>query len=83
MSHIMLQHLARKTSGFMTRKEMIADLMRHMQVGNLGRKKYVFLVVDDSSRFTWVNFIKEKSNTFNVFKDLCQTPPKREGGYNY
>ena len=28
-----------------------------MQVDNLGRKKYVFVVVDDSSRFTWVNFI--------------------------
>ena len=26
--------------------------------------------VDDFSRFTWVNFIKEKSDTFEVFKEL-------------
>lgn len=30
------------------------------------------MVVDDFSRFTCVNFIKEKSDTFEVFKDLCQ-----------
>lgn len=29
------------------------------------------MVVDDFSRFTWVNFIREKSDTFDVFKDLC------------
>ncbi|MCI03833.1 envelope-like protein, partial [Trifolium medium] len=63
---------SKKTSGSMTRKEMIADLMGPIQVENLGGKRYVFVVVDDFSRFTWVNFIKEKSDTFNIFKDLCQ-----------
>ncbi|MCI52098.1 hypothetical protein A2U01_0073342, partial [Trifolium medium] len=29
----------KKTSGSMTRKEMIADLMGHMQVENLGGKR--------------------------------------------
>jgi len=31
----------------------------------------LLVVVDDFSRFTWVNFIREKSDTFEVFKDLC------------
>jgi hypothetical protein len=36
------------------------DLMRPMQVEILGGKKYVFVCVDDFSRFIWVNFIREK-----------------------
>ena len=27
--------------------------------------------MDDFSRFTWINFIREKSDTFEVFKELC------------
>jgi len=38
----------------------------------LGGRKYAFVCVDDFSRFTWVTFIREKSETFKVFKDLCQ-----------
>lgn len=48
------------------------DLMEPMQVESLGGKRYAYVVVDNFSRFTWVNFIKEKSDTFEVFKDLCQ-----------
>jgi len=47
------------------------DLMGPMQVESIGGKRYVFVVVDDFSRFTWVNFIREKSDTFDVFKELC------------
>ena len=36
-----------------------------------GGKRYVLVVVDDFSRFTWVNFIREKADTFEAFKDLC------------
>ena len=31
----------------------------------------IFVCVDDFSRFTWVSFIREKSDTFDSFKDLC------------
>lgn len=41
-------------------------------VESIDGKRYVYMVVDNFSRFTWVDFIKEKSNTFEVFKDLCQ-----------
>ena len=37
------------------------DLMRSMQVESIGGKRYVFAYVDDFSKFTWVDFIKEKS----------------------
>ncbi|XP_073056906.1 uncharacterized protein [Primulina eburnea] len=46
------------------------DLMGPMEVESLGGKKYSFVCVDDFSRFSWVNFIKEKSDTFEVFKNL-------------
>ena len=44
------------------------DLMGSMQVECLGRKRYAFVCVDDFSRFSWVNFLREISNTFNSFK---------------
>jgi len=47
------------------------DLMGPMQVANIGGKRYVLVVVDDFSRFTWVNFIREISDTIEAFKDLC------------
>lgn len=50
----------------------LIDLMGPRQVESRDGKRYVYMVFDDFSRFTWVNFIKEKSDTFDVFKDLCQ-----------
>jgi len=67
MSHSRLEHQV--TSKVLELLHM--DLMRPMQVESIGGKMYVFVVVDDFSRFTWVNFIREKSDTFEVFKDLC------------
>ena len=48
------------------------DLMGPMQVETIAGKMYVFMCVDDFSRFTWVDFLKEKSETFDVFKKLCK-----------
>jgi len=42
------------------------DLMGPMQVESISGKRYVLVVVDDYSRFTCVNFIGEKSDTFDV-----------------
>ncbi|KAL5550207.1 hypothetical protein UlMin_000383 [Ulmus minor] len=41
-----------------------------MQNASLGGKKYIFVCVDDFSRFTWVGFLKEKSKAFDIFKML-------------
>ena len=32
---------------------------------------YAYVIVYDYSRFTWVKFIKENSEVFEVFKELC------------
>lgn len=47
------------------------DLLEPIQVESLGGKRYVFVCVNDISRFTWVRFIKEMSETFKVCRTLC------------
>jgi len=76
MSHPRLEHQA--TSKVLELLHM--DLMGPMQVKSIGGKMYVLVVVDDFSRFTLVNFIREKSDIFDVFKDLC-TQLQREKDY--
>ena len=46
--------------------------MGPMQVESIASKGYVFVCFDNFCRFTWVDFMKEKSKTFNVFKMLCK-----------
>jgi len=67
MPHKMLQHST--TTRVLELLHM--DLMGPMQVESLGGKRYAYVVVDDFSRYTWINFLKEKSDTFDIFKDLC------------
>lgn len=47
--------------------------MGPMQVKSLGAKTYVFGCMNDYSSYTWINFIKEKSDKCGVFKmaDHC------------
>ena len=66
MSHPRLEHQV--TSKVLELLHM--DLMGPMQVESIDGKMYVLVVVDDFSRFTWMNFIREKSDTFDVFKDM-------------
>jgi len=67
MSHPRLEH-----QGTSKVLELLhIDLMGPMQVANIGGKRYILVVVDDFSRFTWVNFIRENSDTFESFKELC------------
>ena len=48
------------------------DLFGEMDVVSLGGSKYVFVVVDDYSRYTWVIFLSNKSDAFNEFAKLCR-----------
>ena len=59
------------TSTFNVVQLLHMDLMGPMQVESIAGKRYIFVCVDDFSRFTWVSFIREKSDTFDSFKDLC------------
>lgn len=43
------------------------DLMDPMRTKSIGGKKYIIVVVDDFSRFTWVKFLREKSDAFDFF----------------
>ena len=45
--------------------------MGSMQTKSLGGKKYVFVCVDDFSKFTWVRFLIGKSETAKVCISLC------------
>ncbi|GAA0154497.1 hypothetical protein LIER_12456 [Lithospermum erythrorhizon] len=68
-----IQQLISKEAVVTTRvlKLLHMDLMGPMQVESIGGKKYIYVCVDDFSRDTWVEFIREKSDAFDVFQQLA------------
>nr|GEX98698.1 hypothetical protein [Tanacetum cinerariifolium] len=49
------------------------DLCGPMQVQSINGKKYILVIVDDYSRFTWVKFLRSKDETLDfVIKFLTQ-----------
>ncbi|XP_075492581.1 uncharacterized protein LOC142530643 [Primulina tabacum] len=66
-----MSHPVLPTSGTTCCLELLhIDLMGLMEVESFRGKKYSFVCVDDFSRYSWVRFIREKSDTFDVFKQL-------------
>ncbi|KAL5849177.1 hypothetical protein ACOSQ4_007190 [Xanthoceras sorbifolium] len=64
----------KKNKGTMSKRPLELlhmDLMGPMQTESLGGKRYIFVCVDDFSRFTWIDFLREKSDAFEKFKSLC------------
>ncbi|XP_024164226.1 uncharacterized protein LOC112171246 [Rosa chinensis] len=51
---------------------MHMDFVGPIQTRSLGGKKYMLVLVDDFSRFTWVKFLSEKSDAFDNFQSLCK-----------
>ena len=47
------------------------DFKGPMRIENKGRKRYVLVVVNDFSRFSFVSFLREKSKTIEHLKVLC------------
>ena len=47
------------------------DLMGPMQVESTAGKQYIFACMDDYSRFTRIDFSREKLDTFDAFRNLC------------
>src|ERR1044071_3485858 len=45
------------------------DVCGPMRVQSIGGSKYILVLVDDYSRFTWTIFIRTKSEVFNRFKE--------------
>nr|GEV60103.1 putative ribonuclease H-like domain-containing protein [Tanacetum cinerariifolium] len=46
------------------------DLCGPMQVASINRKKYILVIVDDYSRFTWVYFLHTKDETPEIIKNF-------------
>nr|GEU63571.1 hypothetical protein [Tanacetum cinerariifolium] len=46
------------------------DLCGPMRVVSINRKKYILVIVDDHSRYTWALFLRSKDETPDVLKDF-------------
>ncbi|XP_038722028.1 uncharacterized protein LOC120014180 [Tripterygium wilfordii] len=54
------------------------NLMGPTQVESLGGKKYILVVVDDFSRYSWVRFLRDKTEIFESFYEN----EKKDNGFN-
>ena len=48
------------------------DLMGPTRTESLGGKRYIMVIVDDFSRYTWVEFLREKSEACEKLEMLCK-----------
>ena len=48
------------------------DLMGPKKPKSLGGKRYIMLIIDDFSRYTWVEFLREKLEAYEKLKILCK-----------
>nr|GFA17082.1 retrovirus-related Pol polyprotein from transposon TNT 1-94 [Tanacetum cinerariifolium] len=48
------------------------DLCGLMRVASINRKKYVLVIVDDYSRYTWTHFLRSKDETLEVLIDFLR-----------
>ncbi|GJW72462.1 retrovirus-related pol polyprotein from transposon TNT 1-94 [Tanacetum coccineum] len=52
------------------------DLCRSLRVQSINEKKYILVIVDDYSRFTWVKFLRSKDETLDVDITHEKTVPR-------
>lgn len=57
-----------------------ADVCGPIKPSSFGKSNYFLLFIDDFSRKTWVYFLKEKSECFDVFKNF-KAMVEKESGY--
>lgn len=48
------------------------DLCGPISIESLKGSKYILVIIDDFSRFTWVSFLREKNEAFKEFAKLCK-----------
>jgi len=60
-------------------KLLHSDLCGPMRITSRGRKRYVFVIVDDYSHFTWTLFLAPKDESFEKFLMLLKKIKKRVG----
>ena len=55
------------------------DLMWPTRTESLGGKRYIMVIVDDLSGYTWVEFLREKSEACEKLKILCKRLQNEKG----
>ncbi|XP_022897599.1 uncharacterized protein LOC111411284 [Olea europaea var. sylvestris] len=75
--HKRLGHLNYKSLVQLAKKELVDGLPKivpseNVMTESLGGKRYILVVVDDFSRFTWVELLREKSDACDLIKSLCK-----------
>ncbi|XP_070043085.1 uncharacterized protein [Nicotiana tomentosiformis] len=57
------------------------DLFGPTRTASIGDRKYAFVIVDDFSCFTWVNFLSHKYEDLRNFEVLCKKVQRKKGYY--
>ena len=55
------------------------DLIGPIRTESLGGKRYIMVIVDDFSRYTWVEFLREKSEACEKLEILCKKLQNEKG----
>ena len=55
------------------------DLLGPTRIESLGGKRYIMVIVDDFSRYTWVEFLREKSEACEKFELFARDYKTRKG----
>ena len=60
-------------------KLLHVDLMGPTRTESLGGKRYIMVIVDDFSRYTWVEFLREKLEACEKMEVLCKRLQNERG----
>ena len=55
------------------------DLMGPTRTESMGGKRYIMVVVDDFSRYSWVEFLREKSEACDKMERQCKRLQNEKG----
>ena len=55
------------------------DLMGPTRTESLGGKRYIMIIIDDFSRYTWVEFLREKSKACEKLETFCKRLQREKG----
>ncbi|GJR52882.1 retrovirus-related pol polyprotein from transposon TNT 1-94 [Tanacetum coccineum] len=67
-SELLLHHLTLKESSCVRLNLLHMDLCGPMRVASINGKKYILVIVDDYSRYTWTLFLRSKDETPEVLE---------------
>ncbi|KAF2307597.1 hypothetical protein GH714_030039 [Hevea brasiliensis] len=77
--HARLGHLGYQLLQQISSKKLMDDLMGPTKIPSYSGYRYVIVLVDDFSRYTWVKFLKEKSEALLKFAEFRDAVEKEFG----